>query len=229
MNPDRTLPWDWHPGHVPENVHLGESAYIESTISFEHYRSQARPGLSLGKGSAIYKDSMLDLGRRSSVQVGDYSLIHGVRISCDGPLTIGNHVLMSWQVVIMDSYRMPMEAHARQQHLRDHLAHPITPQTEQQEPGTASMVADVSHDSPIDPICIQDNVWIGFEVCILPGVTIGEGSVVGARSVVVDDVPAYTIVAGNPARVVRQIKGDSKQQFKHQLNINLKKQEAQFR
>jgi acetyltransferase-like isoleucine patch superfamily enzyme len=47
--------------------------------------------------------------------------------------------------------------------------------------------------------------WIGFDVCVLPGVTIGEGAIVGARSVVAGDVPPYTVVAGNPARVVRRL------------------------
>ena len=56
-----------------------------------------------------------------------------------------------------------------------------------------------------NPIRLHDNVWIGFDVCVLPGVTIGEGSIVGARSVVNADVPAYTIVAGNPARVIREL------------------------
>jgi acetyltransferase-like isoleucine patch superfamily enzyme len=48
-------------------------------------------------------------------------------------------------------------------------------------------------------------VWIGFDACVLPGVTIGEGSVVGAKSVVNENVPPYTVVAGNPARVIRQL------------------------
>jgi acetyltransferase-like isoleucine patch superfamily enzyme len=47
--------------------------------------------------------------------------------------------------------------------------------------------------------------WIGFDACVLPGVTIGEGAVVGARSVVTADVEPFTIVAGNPARLVRRL------------------------
>ena len=53
------------------------------------------------------------------------------------------------------------------------------------------------------PIRIGANSWIGFDSCILPGVTVGEGSIVGARSVVTESVPPYCVVAGNPARVVR--------------------------
>lgn len=53
------------------------------------------------------------------------------------------------------------------------------------------------------PVCIGNRVWIGEQVCILPGITIGNGAIVGAGSVVTRDVPANTIVAGNPARVIR--------------------------
>lgn len=55
------------------------------------------------------------------------------------------------------------------------------------------------------PIFIGNNVWIAANVVILPGVTIGEGAVVGAGSVVTKDVPPMTIVAGNPARIIRKI------------------------
>jgi acetyltransferase-like isoleucine patch superfamily enzyme len=58
-------------------------------------------------------------------------------------------------------------------------------------------------DSQARPIRIGKNVWIGFDAIVLPGVTIGEGAIVGARSVVREDVPPYSIVAGNPAKVVR--------------------------
>jgi acetyltransferase-like isoleucine patch superfamily enzyme len=55
------------------------------------------------------------------------------------------------------------------------------------------------------PVKIGRNVWIGFEACILPGTTIGEGAVIGARAVVEGDVPPFSVAVGNPARVVRQL------------------------
>jgi acetyltransferase-like isoleucine patch superfamily enzyme len=62
------------------------------------------------------------------------------------------------------------------------------------------------HRMPISkPVIIGDNVWIGNRAIILPGVTIGDGSVVGAGAVVVHDVPPGTLVVGNPARVVKSI------------------------
>nr|WP_306798988.1 DapH/DapD/GlmU-related protein [Clostridium perfringens] len=56
------------------------------------------------------------------------------------------------------------------------------------------------------PIIIEDNVWIGEFVRIMKGVTIGEGSIVGANAVVTKDVQPYTVVAGNPARIVKSLK-----------------------
>ena len=55
------------------------------------------------------------------------------------------------------------------------------------------------------PIRIGNNVWIGAQVCILPGVTIGDNSVIGAGSVVTKDIPSGVLAAGNPCRVIRPI------------------------
>lgn len=55
------------------------------------------------------------------------------------------------------------------------------------------------------PIVIEDKVWIGINSTILPGVRIGYGAIVGAGSVVTKDVPAMTVVAGNPARIIKAI------------------------
>lgn len=59
--------------------------------------------------------------------------------------------------------------------------------------------------SASNEITIHDDAWIGAGSIILPGVTIGECSVVGAGSVVTKDVPSYTVVVGNPAKVLRKI------------------------
>lgn len=54
------------------------------------------------------------------------------------------------------------------------------------------------------PVKICKNVWIGFGVAVMPGVTIGEGSVIGANSVITKDVPPYSVVAGAPGRIIRK-------------------------
>lgn len=193
MDATRRLPWDWYPGTIPDNVVLGDDTYIETSLSFKLYRSQLPVGLRLGKGSTVYKDTMFDLGSCAQVKVGEYALIHGVRIICDAELKIGNYALISWQVVLMDTYRLPFDSAKRRKILEQSSCQPSR---------------YPSANVPAQPIWIQDNVWIGFDSCILPGVTIGEGAIVGARSVVSQDVPPYTVVAGNPARIVRQLEAE---------------------
>ncbi len=55
------------------------------------------------------------------------------------------------------------------------------------------------------PVIIGDNVWLGRNVAVMPGVNIGEGSVVAANSVVTKDIPPKSFAAGSPARVIRQL------------------------
>ena len=55
------------------------------------------------------------------------------------------------------------------------------------------------------PITIKDNCWLASNVVVCGGVTIGEGCVIGAGSVVTKDIPPYSLAAGNPCRVIRQI------------------------
>ncbi|OHB73629.1 MAG: hypothetical protein A2Z25_11760 [Planctomycetes bacterium RBG_16_55_9] len=56
----------------------------------------------------------------------------------------------------------------------------------------------------IQPVLIEENVWMGANCVVLPGVRIGKGSVVGAGSVVTNDIPSYSVAVGNPARVIKQ-------------------------
>lgn len=63
------------------------------------------------------------------------------------------------------------------------------------------------------PVTIGDNVWIGGNSIIMPGVTVGCNSVIGAGSVVTKDVPDWTVVAGNPARVIRKITDEDRQYY----------------
>ncbi|MBO0439403.1 DapH/DapD/GlmU-related protein [Candidatus Enterococcus ikei] len=60
----------------------------------------------------------------------------------------------------------------------------------------------------VDPICIKKNAWIGANVTVLPGVTIGENSIVAADSTVTKDVPNNVVVVGSPAKIVRKIEED---------------------
>jgi acetyltransferase-like isoleucine patch superfamily enzyme len=98
----------------------------------------------------------------------------GAFIDARGGLTIGNDVLIGPNVVIVTS-----------QHQWDDPTLPIVAQGHREA-----------------PVRIGDDVWIGGNAVVTPGVTIGTGSVVGAGAVVTADVPPYTIVGGVPARVI---------------------------
>ncbi|WP_455671863.1 sugar O-acetyltransferase [Phocaeicola sp.] len=64
------------------------------------------------------------------------------------------------------------------------------------------------------PITIGNNVWIGGHVCVLPGVTIGDNTVIGAGSVVTKNIPANVLAAGNPCRVIREITEEDKDKYR---------------
>lgn len=61
------------------------------------------------------------------------------------------------------------------------------------------------------PVIIEDEVWLGERVCVMPGVTIGRHSVVGANSVVTKSIPPYSVAVGSPAKVIKQYNSESKQ------------------
>ncbi len=193
LSAERKLEGDWYDGIVPANATIAETAHLETTYSFLLHRSRVPDAVRIGHGSTVYIGAMFDVGPRGRVHIGKFSLINGAWFICDGKIEIGDHVLISWNVVFMDNYRVPLNPAARRRLLK-------------QVP--ASELRRVFGKIRARPISVGRNVWIGFDCCILPGVTIGEGSIVGARSVVVDDVAPFTVVAGNPARVIRKIEND---------------------
>jgi maltose O-acetyltransferase len=114
----------------------------------------------------------------AELSLGDYSGI-GVNCQINGPVTIGDYVMMGPDCVIYT-----------QNHKIDDLSKPM------QQAGF----------SDVKPVTIGNDVWIGARVIILPGVTIGEGSVIGAGAVVSKDIPPYSVAVGNPIRVVKNRK-----------------------
>jgi len=186
---ERRVDCDWYPGTIPDNVIIDDTAYCETTFSFYLYRSRQPGGVEYGRGASTYLGTMFDVGPAGRVRLGDYALVHGARIICDSEITIGDYALISWNVVLMDTYRLPVDPSERRKELK-------------LVPTRVPRVTDA--DVSAKPIFIERNVWIGFEACVLPGVTIGEGAIIGAKSVVRDDVPPFMVVAGNPACVIRR-------------------------
>jgi acetyltransferase-like isoleucine patch superfamily enzyme len=118
---------------------------------------------------------------RPTLTIGDHTIIgYGTSFTVGDRITVGRHCQISIGVTILDA-----------------PGHPLDPVTRRE--GKPALREDVR------PVTIEDDVWIGQKVIILPGVTIGQGSVVAAGSVVMTSVPPNVLVAGNPARQVRSI------------------------
>jgi maltose O-acetyltransferase len=116
-----------------------------------------------------------DIPRR--LRIGEGSIIaHGVIFGLDGEITIGCNVSISPYVKLYTA-------------------------THNLGYGSRRMGFGVKPR----PICIENGVWIGIDSLILPGVTLGQGCVVSAGAVVTADVPANTLVSGNPAVVQKQL------------------------
>ena len=180
---------DWHPGSIPSNMAREESAYVGTSYSFTRYHTRRAIGLTVGRGASVLDLTVLDVGPVGRVVVGDFALLNAARIICDAEVTIGDFALVGWGVVLMDSYRVPFGAAERRQ-----VLHALPGATGRRLPDTGDAL----------PVHVGRGAWIGFGASILPGVTVGDGAIVAARAVVVDDVPPHVVVAGNPARVVRR-------------------------
>ncbi|PLR87240.1 MULTISPECIES: 2,3,4,5-tetrahydropyridine-2,6-dicarboxylate N-acetyltransferase [Bacillus] len=85
--------------------------------------------------------------------------------------------------------------------------------------GAGSVLAGVIEPPSAKPVIVEDDVVIGANAVVLEGVTVGKGAVVAAGAIVIEDVPPYTVVAGTPARVIKEIdeKTKSKTEIKQEL------------
>ena len=115
------------------------------------------------------------------IEMNDY-----VHIAAGEKVVIGNRVLIASKVFISDinhgQYKGPQSDN------------PQTPPNERR--------------LSTSPVYIEDHVWIGESVCIMPGVRIGFGSVIGAGAVVTKDIPARSVAVGNPAKVIKYFNPD---------------------
>ncbi len=110
-------------------------------------------------------------------------------------IEIGENFFSNYNLVILDVGKVKIGDNAQ---IAPNVAiytagHPVHPETR-----------NTGYEYGID-ITIGNNVWIGGNACIMPGVTIGDNAVIGGGSVVTKDIPANVIAAGNPCRVIREI------------------------
>jgi acetyltransferase-like isoleucine patch superfamily enzyme len=130
---------------------------------------------SLGQNSVVESYSCIN-NAVGDVIIGDHTRI-GIHNTIIGPVTIGSHVNLAQGITVTA------------------LNHNFSDTTKRiDEQGIST-----------NPVTIEDDVWIGTNAVILPGVTIGQHAVVAAGAVVTADVPANTIVGGVPARIIKKI------------------------
>ena len=189
--PDRRVENDWWEHPVPPGVEWGEGLYLETAQIFRHLRSREPRSVVFGNHVSCYSGCSFSVGVKGRCTVGDYTLLNGALIMAEERIEIGSYCLISWNVGIADSDFHPLDPAARRQ---DALA--LAPYLKNRPPRPEIRTA---------PVLIRDNVWIGMGAVILKGVTIGENSVVAAGAIVTRDVPPNTVVAGNPARVVKEL------------------------
>lgn len=157
-------------------LHLGRNCFIDERVTI--YSHSDGGEVRLGDRVHLYRDTIIEIGAGGSVIIGDNTHIQA---SCNLKGFLGN------LIIGRDVQIAPHCGFSPYEHNFDDRDLPIRRQ------GIRSA----------GDIVLEDDVWLGLGVAVLEGVHIGKGAIIGAGAVVTDDVPAYAIVAGVPARVIR--------------------------
>jgi acetyltransferase-like isoleucine patch superfamily enzyme len=185
---------------------------VLTSLRLAWMRARLRNRCLLGADAVVYEPARIHqlAGRRESIAIGARTHIRGellvypggrltigddcyvgeqTRIWARQSISIGNRVLIAHLTTILDNTTHPADAEARHLHYRTILT------------------SGHSLDADLSPLAvrIEDDAWIASHVVILRGVTVGRGAVVGAGSVVTHDVEPDSMVAGNPARLIRRL------------------------
>jgi acetyltransferase-like isoleucine patch superfamily enzyme len=171
---------------LPAGVTIGSDVHVNPSASFLVLGQGVG---SIEVGDFTHVQGMLQtFWNGGRIRVGNYCYIGaGTRIWSQSSIRIGDHVLISHLVDIHDTDSHPKSATERRLD-----AHGIL----------QTGVYKLPTETRSAPIVIEDDVWIGAKATILKGVTIGKGAIVATGAMVTRDVDSFTIVAGNPARVV---------------------------
>lgn len=160
-------------------------------------KPENRKYLSIGTDSIVTGNFIFE-SSEGQVKIGNHSYVGGGTFISRSSIEIGNYVTIAWGGTFYDHDSHSLDYMMRRKDIDDEL----------EDIRNGQNFIEHKDWSVVNsrPIRICDDAWIGMNVIILKGVTIGEGAVVGAGSVVTKDVPAWTVVAGNPAKVVKELK-----------------------
>ncbi len=156
-------------------------------ISIRTLRSFWQKNISVGEQTILHCITSFDRAE-ARIRIGDRCYIGKSHLVAAESIEIGNDVIISWGVTIVD-----------------HNSHSIKWENRKDDIHNWHKGIKNWRDVNVAPVKIENKVWIGFNATILKGVTLGEGSIVGAGSVVTKSVPSNTVVAGNPAVIVRRL------------------------
>ena len=150
-----------------------------------------------GKHSVIHRSARMDTPPYRIFSLGDYSVIESFACinNAVGDVIIGDHTRIGLHNTIIGPVEIGNNVNLAQGITVTALNHNFSDTDKRiDEQGVST-----------NPVTIEDDVWVGANAVILPGVTIGEHCVVAAGAVVTKDVPPHSLVAGVPAKVIRQI------------------------
>ena len=150
-----------------------------------------------GKHSVIHRSARMDTPPYRKFWLGDYSVIESFACinNAVGDVMIGDHTRIGLHNTVIGPVKIGSHVN---------LAQGITVTALNHNFADADKRIDEQGVST-NPVTIEDDVWIGANAVILPGVTIGNHCVVAAGAVVTKDVPPHSLVAGVPAKVIKQI------------------------
>lgn len=151
-------------------------------------------------------------GPRESVTIGEHCTIGALFLTgCGGKITVGENTYIGPKTSIQAKESISIGKNviiANDVVIIDNNNHPTSPEMRLK----MSQCRDFLHDdlwswnyASSAPVVIEENVWIGRDARILKGVTVGKGAIVALGAVVTHDVPEYCVVAGNPAKVVKEL------------------------
>jgi acetyltransferase-like isoleucine patch superfamily enzyme len=177
-------------------LEIGDSI-LQPNFSIEVFSNQeSRKYVTAGKDNMLDCQILFESGT-GQVVIGDRVYIGNSKIICRSKVEFGSNIFVAWGVYFYDHDSHSLDYRLRQED--------ITQQLEDHRNGNLFIKNKNWSVVNSAPIKVGDNAWIGMNALILKGVTIGEGAVVGAGSVVTKDVEPWTVVAGNPAKLVKKL------------------------